>query len=901
MLGNTQLILQKWQKYLIKPLAPVDAEQEATLRYVAGTLLAFCILAAVLLAFFTFIQHPVGFYQPNTIIGWGLCFVAYLLARYNRLTLAAWTVVIAVSVSLFISVTPPNINAPSPILLYFVVPMAFGVLFLSLWAQILINFSIVLTVALLPVMFPAQMTYDEMLITVITLLIVFSMLGLCAGTLRWWDREVSQRRITELRTINAAFRHREKALYQHALQQAIVSALGQRALYDSRTQDDLLTDAAMLMYHGLTDVNTIRIYEVFHTDAAPHFNHCASWPQAEASAPTAAPPTILMMDVMRRGETVIIEDMTTDPRYHTSDVYQAGMRGGLCVALHTHTRIIGLLEVYSQQKAPFKMDDINFLQSVANVLAAYIERHHADLARRQQLAIIDAQREIVAALNSSLGLDDVLDTMLNNLPRLVPHDSASIMLVTNHIAQIIRHRGFDPAMHDELIQFGLDVRTDKFMRHMIESHTGVIVPDVYQDEEWTKFEHTISIRGYMGVPILHQGEFIGVINVDSHQPNTFKEEHLQRLQSFADQASIAIRNANRTAELEHRVAKRTTELDRERRFLQGILDGTGEGILYAEEAHIRFANATLSAMTGYAPYQLINTTIDTLFPIQSRHQWDWHEVRDRLTQVGVWRGEATIQRNDGTTFEAGITMSAIDSDHMQTVTIVRDISTEKELEAQKTRFIANASHELRSPLTSLNMRIFMMQRDPARLLEHFDSFSQSVDRLNRLVEDLLDVSRFENGIIQLRRRNIVLQRMAIDAVQMHQPEAQDRQIQLYAEVNDTPLTVYADPDRIGQVLSNLITNAINYTAEGGVITVKMYNNGAVYLEVCDTGYGISPADLDKIFTPFFRATTTSHIRGTGLGLSISREIMRLHGGELTVESEVGKGSVFRLMLPPADV
>jgi len=225
------------------------------------------------------------------------------------------------------------------------------------------------------------------------------------------------------------------------------------------------------------------------------------------------------------------------------------------------------------------------------------------------------------------------------------------------------------------------------------------------------------------------------------------------------------------------------------------------------------------------------------------------------------------------------------------------------LDEQRARFIANASHELRSPIASMNTRIYMIRRKPDNVTYHLDLLERVVDRMNVLVEDLLDTTRFERGTMQLRKRDVIIQPVVESVVEVMEADAARKDISLSYDFVDDPLRVFVDPDRIKQVLTNLIANAINYTDEGGVIEVKIEiasdepdkPAGCVHITVKDSGVGISPDDLTEVFKAFFRAETGT--KGMGLGLNIAREIMLHHEGDITVESILGEGSTFTIHIP----
>jgi two-component system phosphate regulon sensor histidine kinase PhoR len=232
--------------------------------------------------------------------------------------------------------------------------------------------------------------------------------------------------------------------------------------------------------------------------------------------------------------------------------------------------------------------------------------------------------------------------------------------------------------------------------------------------------------------------------------------------------------------------------------------------------------------------------------------------------------------------------------------VIRDISKEKALQEQKDRFIANASHELRTPLANVKTRLYLLQMQPEKRELHLRILNQVANNMAELVENLLDVSRFERGIIPLHRRETTLQTLIENVVNIQQPEAERKTITLNATLPAEPIRAYVDPQRIAQVVTNLVSNAINYTPEGGRITVELEPDAdspdrAVQMRVRDSGIGISQEMIAQVFDPFFRASEET-AKGTGLGLTIAREIVSLHGGEIRVESELGKGSTFIVKL-----
>jgi PAS domain S-box-containing protein len=322
-------------------------------------------------------------------------------------------------------------------------------------------------------------------------------------------------------------------------------------------------------------------------------------------------------------------------------------------------------------------------------------------------------------------------------------------------------------------------------------------------------------------------------------------------------------------------------------------------------------------MTGYSVDELIGQPGTILFANEPDAQKQAEAMLTAIADIQanrgtIWRGEGKMTRKSGSTFYAALTITAADEGgdenkdsegnvHLGAVTIIRDITEEKQLQFHKSLFLANASHELRTPLTNLNTRLYLMRKQPEKMSEHQVVLERVCTQMTGLVEDLLDISRFERGILPIDLRRIVVQDMISEVVVIQQPEAQRKHVKLTAELPEQPLYIEADPARLTQVVVNLTINAINYTHENGMVHIDLVtedveNTEFIAIRVCDSGVGIAPEHLEKIFEPFFRATEGS-ARGTGLGLSIARSIVELHSGSLTVESKLDQGSVFTVRLP----
>jgi len=701
----------------------------------------------------------------------------------------------------------------------------------------------------------------------------------------------------------------QQAVQTHALQQAVVAELGQHALMRPVEIDTLLHEAALLVAQVL-DVEFCSVLELDTARAMLTQRAGIGWPPSEIGRAQVAldDATAIAAYALKLEEPINLSDVRSDPRFAESElVRRFGIASGVLVVIHGQDRALGVLSAYSTRLRVFTHDDLNFLQAIANVIGTFTEHRRAEIAEAEQRDFAEALSEIAAILNSTLEPEQVFERILDSTARVVPHDAASIMLVDNGQARVVCHRGLVErgSMAQIIHEARFPIESNPLLQEMIRTGQAVMVDHTYQQPGWHQVKGNEWIQAYLGAPIFYRGQLLGIINLDSARIGAFDQRYANRLMAVANQASIAVHNAQRARELEQRVVERTEQLDQERRRLQTLVDSTGDGIFYTENLQIRYANPAFCRMIGYSLDELAAmTTADLIDGGLTPEQIAlWGAVREQLLDGEVIRTELRLRRKTGDPIDVALTLSLVASsgDAIRTVVITRDIRQEKQIQAQKTRFIADASHELRTPIATLHNRLYLMRRDPSRAPEHIAQLERVADRMNRLVEDLLDMSRFESGTIPIQRRPAVLQSIVLEAVELQVDQAQMKRITLTTDLEAAPLNVLVDPDRIHQVITNLVTNAINYTPEGGHVTVRVAlehdadHKPQAVIHVSDNGSGIREQDLPNIFQPFYRGTAQS--RGTGLGLSIAREIVLMHDGQIEVQSTVDVGSTFAIRLP----
>lgn len=542
------------------------------------------------------------------------------------------------------------------------------------------------------------------------------------------------------------------------------------------------------------------------------------------------------------------------------------------------------------------------------------ERRRAEQSERTQRQVAEALISAAEAISGTLEMQEVLDRLLAYVSLVVPaYERANVIMVEDTVfARLIRiwirdDKGDPQSLTaDERIY----LNTLPTVQHVVETGEPYIIADTTQDPKWMEGDNDITMRSYIGVPISSRGRIIGCISLSSREISQFNETHAKLLAAFSNQAGIAIQNARlfetvrlQSTSLRQRVAEQTAELEYERAQLRAILDAMTEGVIYTDtKGHVRYVNQHLTRLTGYFDAEWRDAHPWTELVIQDKSKTEELNTSfaHKVLRHGIWKQELKMVRKDQTEFDSEVVTTQVRStngERIGAVTVVRDVSTEKRLAEQKARFIATASHELRTPITNMKTRIYLVKRQPEKLAEHLEVISMVTERMRELVENLLDLSRFEHGIIKLNFEDIILQELIEAVIRLQQPEADKKSIDFITEMPEAPVYGRVDRSRMEQVITNLVTNAINYTPDDGHITIKINvqePNKAVYISICDTGIGIPKSLLPDVFKPFFRVSD-GHM-GMGLGLSITREIVELHNAKITVKSKVNEGTCFIIKL-----
>lgn len=350
----------------------------------------------------------------------------------------------------------------------------------------------------------------------------------------------------------------------------------------------------------------------------------------------------------------------------------------------------------------------------------------------------------------------------------------------------------------------------------------------------------------------------------------------------------------------------------ERKHYESILDGLNDAVIVTDMFNeITLANNAASELLGFVRDSALHKPVTELIGDDGIAG-----AIGEFSQSGVSSKQTHFEHTLTRHAEAGdeaplfdVTLTALPDENQAVggvVTILRDITREKEISRMKTEFVSQASHELRTPISSINAYIEMLldseATDEASRQEFYQIIKTEAERVSRMIDNMLNISRIEAGIVKVERSEVDFVKLVGEVVETMQPQAKNKEITLAERSGPLMYTADADRDMMYQVIMNLVGNAIKYTPEGGRVTITTENDDAtrsVLVTVADTGLGIPPESIDNVFNKFYRIDSYKRVaKGTGLGLNLVKHIVEtVHKGQVGVRSEVGMGSQFWFSVP----
>lgn len=353
-------------------------------------------------------------------------------------------------------------------------------------------------------------------------------------------------------------------------------------------------------------------------------------------------------------------------------------------------------------------------------------------------------------------------------------------------------------------------------------------------------------------------------------------------------------------DLQANIAGRDASGDRNSTELQAAIDGMWQGLaLFDGEGLATVLNGAIRVQLGFTPEQAIGSPFGALFSdegiVEAIDAVINRRSRRRST-FEIVRGENEAQ--------TVLRVSVKPATGKGAMIVVEDVTQQRAASEAQTHMIAHTTHELRTPLS--NIRLYVEEaldapEDDAKLRGRcLNVINQETRRLERMVEDLLSTSEIESGSLKLHAGDVRLDAVFEELQEDYAASATDKNINLTFELPPKLPVIQGDRQKLAVALHNLMGNALKYTNSGGAVSVSVREEGGLLVvDIADTGIGIEAGEAERIFDRFYRSSNPAvrSITGTGLGLTLAREVARLHGGDITVESEEGSGSKFSMTIP----
>ncbi len=533
-----------------------------------------------------------------------------------------------------------------------------------------------------------------------------------------------------------------------------------------------------------------------------------------------------------------------------------------------------------------------------------IERKRVERDLRERTTQMEALQEVALAVASELNLEEVLDMIAAQAARLLRSDAAAVFdfdeqeRVLRMMASCNVRPDFIAAVNASDVRIG-----EGAVGRAVARREPVQMINAQSDPSYP-FRSNLTIddiRSLLAVPMIKGEKVFGGIVLLRKEPGEFSDQSVDLLTTFADHAAVAFENAQlhrqvrRHAEqLEEQVRERTAELRAQHRQMLAVMRNITEGIVVTNSA------GEIVQMNPVARRWLERT----LSPD------DAAQLSAAIEDLAVRAEKRPKRMLELTGLDLELQAAPIaDLEEARTrmVVAVHDISHLKALERMKSRFVSNVSHELRTPISTIKLHVQLMEQQPDQWRDHLEVLREEVERQAQLIESILEISQVDAGRLEIASEPTMLNMLARDLIEAYEACAEKSGLEIEHQTSPSNPVALGDRKRIRQVLDNLMTNAIRYTSSGGriVVSTGVQRSEArtwATVTVEDTGIGIPEEEIPHIFERFYRGDRPRlmQIPGTGLGLAIVEEIVSLHGGKITVESEVGQGSAFTVWLPSGE-
>ncbi len=613
----------------------------------------------------------------------------------------------------------------------------------------------------------------------------------------------------------------------------------------------------------------------------------------------------------------------------------------IAVPMLSGGKVIGALSAQSYQFNAYTENDQQILSTLANQATVAIQNSRL-FAETQKLAATLEQRvvertaelereqrstetllRILTEVSASLDLDRALSRTLALLNDAIGAEQGTIMLVhpednllhyragygyvTDSSQGILRHQnGFKLKIGEGLAGW------------VVKYRQPVMVEDLFKDPRWVVSQSSQTHRSALVAPLIVGEDVIGAIMVFHRQVGHFSDDALEMVKAIGSQVAIAINNAqlyelirDQAERLGSMLRQQQVEASRQTAILEAVADGV---VVTDSSNYITFINPSAERILNLVEADIKGRPLENFAGLfgKSTHTWTQtiqHWSQNPGSQVGGETFAEQINLENGQVVLVHLAPVTWRNEFLGTVSIFRDITHEVEVDRLKSEFVATVSHELRTPMTSIRGYVDILMMGAAGAMNesqiHFlDIVKSNTERLNILVNDLLDVSRIEAGRVTLSMQLVDMREVADEVIAevTRRSQEENKPMNIFVKSDKHIARVMADVERVRQVLGNLVDNAYNYTPANGKIEIRLRQaNGMVQVDVKDSGIGVPAEHQSRVFERFFRGEDPMVLAtpGTGLGLPIVKQLVEMHRGKIWMTSKgiPGEGSTFSFTVP----
>lgn len=602
--------------------------------------------------------------------------------------------------------------------------------------------------------------------------------------------------------------------------------------------------------------------------------------------------------VIRSQESCLIGNTQNDPRWlpRPGHATAAEPWSVICTPLITRSRAIGAITIHKPGADQFDERDLNLLVAISNQAASSIENARLFEASQRQLQISALLNEASRAINSSLDINEIMQSMLVQMNELLNAEAISIALVDKQSNSLV-YRVAEGVGSDKIV--GLTLPSNRGLSGWVmENGKPAIVTDTSRDHRFHSLgdrrtgHHT---RAMICAPMQFKGEVLGTIQAINPVEGTFTKQDLELLINLANIASTAIANAQQYA--------RT--LEAEARYMSLFQDTVDPIILTDLTGEIVEVNRRAVEILGYDREELLGMRIEELHPATTSLP---KANRIRSDKVHVFTSKVIPKNNQPIPVEVYSKRTLYGNNELLQW-IHHDISKQVELDDMRQDLTAMLFHDLQSPLgnviSSLELLAYEIPSTAknSALFSMLDIAKRSSQRLQTLIRSLLDINRLEAGHPISKRTSVDIYSLIEEVREIEHPNFEQRGVEFVSKLDPDLPRIYVEEDMIRRVLINLLGNALKYSQENQQVTVeatRVEGEDMVLVSVSDQGTGVPPKFRKSIFEKFERIKQTdSASKGLGLGLAFCRLAVEAHRGRIWVDDAPGGGARFNFTLPLA--